>query len=172
MPAKMARSAPRPPFGPSEVTVAVRNSLLSCRKAGKPRTSAPIRESSGESRLIHGVYSSDIVLPWEKAEDFNELLQGIRLDFMPNGTTEDDIVFEIAVLHWRKRRINRALQLEFLQSSVAAEIEKSGKRSVAGIRRSLKTQRIEEGRFAAAVVSLAEGISTLTDFANSKEKPW
>ena len=34
MPAKMARSAPRPPFGPSEVTVAVRNSLLSCRKAG------------------------------------------------------------------------------------------------------------------------------------------
>jgi hypothetical protein len=52
MPAKMARSAPRPPFGPSEVTVAVRNSLLSCRKAGKPRTSAPIWESSGESRLM------------------------------------------------------------------------------------------------------------------------
>jgi hypothetical protein len=52
MPAKMARSAPRPLFGPPEVTVAVRNSLLSCRKAGKPRTSAPIRESSGESRLI------------------------------------------------------------------------------------------------------------------------
>src|ERR1019366_3862864 len=51
MPAKMARSAPRPPFGPPEVTVAVRTSLLSCRKAGKPRTSAPIRESSGESRL-------------------------------------------------------------------------------------------------------------------------
>jgi hypothetical protein len=129
-------------------------------------------KQSNQNALIHGVYSSDIVLPWEKAEDFNELLQGIRLDFMPNGTTEDDIVFEIAVLHWRKRRINRALQLEFLQSSVAAEIEKSGKRSVAGIRRSLKTQRIEEGRFAAAVVSLAEGISTLTDFANSKEKPW
>jgi hypothetical protein len=133
-------------------------------------------KKSNQNALVHGVYSSDIVLPWEKAEDFNELLKGIRLDFKPNGTTEDDIVFEIAVLHWKKRRINRALQLAFLQSSVAAEIEKSGKRSVAGIRRFLKTQRIKEGReegqFAAAVVSLAEGVSTLTDCANSKKKPW
>jgi hypothetical protein len=32
MPAKMARSAPRPPFGLPELTVAVRTSLLSCRK--------------------------------------------------------------------------------------------------------------------------------------------
>jgi len=60
MPAKMARSAPRPPFGPSEVTVAVRNSLLSCRKAGKPRTSAPIRESSGESRVKRDFDGSDV----------------------------------------------------------------------------------------------------------------
>src|SRR5450759_1666366 len=63
MPAKMARSAPRPPFGPSEVTVAVRNSLLSCRKAGKPRTSAPIRESSGESRLERAVPVSVLSQP-------------------------------------------------------------------------------------------------------------
>ena len=51
MPAKIATSAPRPSSGLPEVTVAVRNSLLSCRKAGKPRTSTPIRESSGESRI-------------------------------------------------------------------------------------------------------------------------
>ena len=35
MPGKMARSAPRPPFGLPEVAVAVRSSRLSCRKAGK-----------------------------------------------------------------------------------------------------------------------------------------
>jgi hypothetical protein len=34
MPAKMARSAPGPLFGLPEVTVAVRTSLLRCRKAG------------------------------------------------------------------------------------------------------------------------------------------
>src|SRR6266516_1961247 len=54
MPQKIAGSAPRPPFGPPEVTVAVRTSLLSCRKAGKPRISSPVRESSGESRLKCG----------------------------------------------------------------------------------------------------------------------
>src|ERR1035437_3309623 len=51
MPTKVARSAPRPPFGLPELTVAVRTSLLSCRKAGKTRVFTPVRESSGESRL-------------------------------------------------------------------------------------------------------------------------
>jgi hypothetical protein len=51
MPAKIARSAPRPPFGLPELTVAVRTSLLSCRKAGKTRIFTPVPESSGESRV-------------------------------------------------------------------------------------------------------------------------
>ena len=50
MPAKMARSASRPPSGLPEVTVAVRIALLPCRKAGKPRVFTAVRESSGESR--------------------------------------------------------------------------------------------------------------------------
>jgi len=130
-----------------------------------------MRKQSNKNALVHGVYSSDIVLPWEKAEDFNELLKGIRLDFLPNGTTEDDVVFEIAVLHWKKHRFNRALQLAFLQSTLAAEIEKSGKRSVTGIHRFLKMRRLEEGQFPAAVVNLSEAMTDLASFAKSKKKP-
>jgi hypothetical protein len=55
MPGKMARSAPRPPFGLPEVLVAVLTSRLSCRKAGKTRTFTPIRESSGEIPARQGV---------------------------------------------------------------------------------------------------------------------
>src|SRR5450759_4013217 len=51
MPAKMARSAPRPPSGLTEVTVAVRIALLPCREPGKPRVFMAARESSGESRI-------------------------------------------------------------------------------------------------------------------------
>jgi hypothetical protein len=51
MPAKMARSAPRPPSGLPEVTVAVRIALLPCREPGKPRISKPVPGSSGESRF-------------------------------------------------------------------------------------------------------------------------
>ena len=49
MPGKIARSAPRPPFGLPDALVAVLTSRLSCRKAGKARIFTPDRESSGES---------------------------------------------------------------------------------------------------------------------------
>jgi hypothetical protein len=52
MPAKMSRSAPRPRFRLREVSIAVRTLRLSCRKAGKAPIFTPVRESSGESRLI------------------------------------------------------------------------------------------------------------------------
>jgi hypothetical protein len=51
MPGKMARSALRPPFGLPDAPVAVRTSLLSCRKAGKARIFTPVWDSSGESRF-------------------------------------------------------------------------------------------------------------------------
>jgi hypothetical protein len=46
MPAKIARSAPRPPFGLPQLTVAVRTPLLSCRKDGKTRIFALGRQPS------------------------------------------------------------------------------------------------------------------------------
>ena len=58
MQGRMARSARQTPFGLPKVTVAVRTSRLSCRKAGKAPTFTPVRESSGESqfsrRIDHG----------------------------------------------------------------------------------------------------------------------
>src|ERR1019366_10153444 len=48
------RSAPRPPSGLPEVTVADRIALLPCREPGNPRISKPVPGSSGESRLTEG----------------------------------------------------------------------------------------------------------------------
>ena len=129
-------------------------------------------KKSNKNALSHGVYSSDIILPWERAEDFYELLNGIRLDLKPNGAHEDELVFGIAFAHWKKRRAIRALQLEFLESDLASVIEKSGKRSVPGIRRYLKarptTGSRKERRYAA---SLSEAMTALADYVNSKKKP-
>ena len=44
MPAKMSRSAPRPPFRLREVSIAVGTLRLSCRKAGKAPIFTPVRE--------------------------------------------------------------------------------------------------------------------------------
>jgi hypothetical protein len=51
MPAKIARSAARPPFGLPEMLVAVHASRLSCREAEKAPIFTPVQESSGESKI-------------------------------------------------------------------------------------------------------------------------
>ena len=51
MPGKIARSTPRPPFGPPVVRVAARSSRLDSREAKKSLLFAPVRESSGECRF-------------------------------------------------------------------------------------------------------------------------
>ena len=51
MPAKIARSAARPPFGLPEMLVAVHTSRLSCRETGKAPIFTPIQELSGESKF-------------------------------------------------------------------------------------------------------------------------
>jgi hypothetical protein len=111
--------------------------------------------SKNSNALLHGVYSRDIILPGERPEDFNALLNGMRLYFVPRGTPQDAIVFDIAVLHWRKRRINPLLQFEFVDAQFAREVEKSGK------------GRVEKGRekvnYTAAVVQLSEAVASLAD---------
>src|SRR5215510_2831407 len=52
MPVKIARLAPRPSFGLPELLVAIHTSRQPCCKAGKARIFTPVRESSGESRLM------------------------------------------------------------------------------------------------------------------------
>ena len=51
MPAKIARSAPRPPFGIPEVLVAVRTSRPSCSKAEKREYSRQIGSHPGNPGL-------------------------------------------------------------------------------------------------------------------------
>jgi hypothetical protein len=51
MPAKMVRSAPRPPFGAPTVAAVVRAASPYCQNAAKAQQSTPVRGSSGESRL-------------------------------------------------------------------------------------------------------------------------
>jgi hypothetical protein len=128
-----------------------------------------------KNALVHGVYSSDVVLPWEKASEFHELLAGIRIDLEPNGALENDIVFEIASLSWKKRRVNRIMQLALLQNKFAASIEESGKRSVEGIRTQLdylqfKQQR-KRAKFASHVSDLSESLKVLAAELSNKKKP-
>ena len=60
MPAKIARSAPRPPFGLPELTVAVRASLLSCGNAGKREYSRQFGSHLENPGQIGGGHGRDV----------------------------------------------------------------------------------------------------------------
>ena len=60
MPGKMARSAPRPPFGLAEVPVTVGTSRLSCGKAVKREYSRQFGSHPGNPGL--GAYSANLGL--------------------------------------------------------------------------------------------------------------
>jgi hypothetical protein len=40
---------------------------------------------STKNALSHGAYSSDVILPWENANDFNELHQELREELFARG---------------------------------------------------------------------------------------
>src|SRR5262245_12577533 len=100
--------------------------------------------------LVHGVYSSDIILPWEKSEDFHELLNGLRDEYRPVGTSECQIVFDLAVLYWKKARANRQTQVLLRQNPVGVQIVESGKRTTNGICAHLDGKRAVEKEYSDA----------------------
>jgi hypothetical protein len=66
---------------------------------------------SSRNAISHGAYSSQVVLPGENEQEFNDLHESFRDELGPNGALEDETVFDIARLHWTKRRLNVWTQL-------------------------------------------------------------
>jgi hypothetical protein len=108
------------------------------------------------SNTLHGAYCADIILPGEKSEDFEALLSGTRSDFEPRGTTQDIIVFEIADLFWKKRRVSQLLQFEF-DALFALEGEQSQQQHGDDICGSIKPNQTNLAtQFSDAIASLRE----------------
>lgn len=82
--------------------------------------SSEIISPNRKNALVHGVYASDLVLPWESEEDLVRLHQTLVKDHKPKGALEEETVFTLTQLHWRKRRIAMAAQLEFRSDPLLA----------------------------------------------------
>lgn len=79
--------------------------------------------SQSKNALTHGYYASDIVLPSENQQEFEALLQAYRNEYFPDGVSEEAAVFDLASLHWKKRRFEagsrQALQMQRDYSAVS-----------------------------------------------------
>lgn len=63
---------------------------------------------TARNAIAHGAYSALVVLPGEDAAEFNRLEQGLSADFNPRNQVEGALVRDVAVLLWKKWRIEKA----------------------------------------------------------------
>jgi hypothetical protein len=84
--------------------------------------------NSSKNALSHGAYSDDIILPWENAQDFKDLHDELRRELFPNGRLEEEAIFDLACLHWKKRRLTVGSQLAFRRDAHFSELADAGRR--------------------------------------------
>jgi hypothetical protein len=83
-----------------------------------------VSKMGNKNALVHGVHSKFAVLPWESEDDFNELHQGFKDEWKPNGFSEEQAVWDLTYNTWLKWRLLTSTQLRFFQSTVSEELKK------------------------------------------------
>ena len=95
--------------------------------AGTPKgnggLSAPNPKKPGiKNSLLHGVYSCEIILPWEREEEFKKLHDAFRTEWMPSGYSEEQAVFDVTYYTWLKLRSIKSANLRFFKCSMPDEV--------------------------------------------------
>ncbi len=98
------------------------------------------KKRKNTNALVHGVYASDLIFPWEDRGDFEKLHADICAEFNPDGRLEEETVLDIAHLRWQKQRIRKMWHAATLQDPYVMELVQSGKKSYSGIRRYLREE--------------------------------
>lgn len=81
-------------------------SLPKSRRSGGPKT-AQSKLVSSRNAIKIGAYSSQIVLPGESEEEFRNLEKLFMDDLLPCGISEAALVHSLAVIVWKKLRLER-----------------------------------------------------------------
>ena len=68
--------------------------------------------------LKHGIYAATAILPGESVAEFKELHAALIAEWKPVGPSEHEAVLSIAEGMWRKRRLQRFIQVRSLKNSI------------------------------------------------------
>lgn len=101
-------------------------------------------KKTNKNALVHGVYASEFLLPWESREDLLDLHENLRVEWEPQGVTEEETVVTLAWCYWLKRRSRRAVQIAALRDPLALQLGESEETTWSGIRRFLRELAKEE----------------------------
>lgn len=93
------------------------------------KNNTPTKTQANRNAMVHGLYASEIILPWESEKEFEQLHQDLKEEWSPCGRMELETVFGLARLFWIKRRLMRTWELGFRKDRLVQAIVNSGKKS-------------------------------------------
>jgi hypothetical protein len=97
------------------------------------KNNTPTKTQANRNAMVHGLYASEIILPWESEKEFEQLHQDLKEEWSPCGRMELETVFGLARLFWIKRRLMRTWELGLRKDWLVQAIANSGKKSWAEI---------------------------------------
>lgn len=84
------------------------------KSTGGPKTEAE-KITSSKNVFKTGAYSATVILPGEQEEQFRELESSFINDFRPADTAEASMLYDLAVLTWKKLRLDKLEQRGILE---------------------------------------------------------
>lgn len=94
--------------------------LKKSKSSGGPQTDEGKKIASRNS-LKTGTYSKLVVLPNESQQEFDQLVEQFQKDFYPKDAVEMVLVHEMAVITWKKLRLEK-LEHDYCTLQLSAQI--------------------------------------------------
>jgi hypothetical protein len=91
-------------------------------RTGGPKTASG-RAVTARNAIKNGAYAVQVVLPGEDAAQFEALEGELMRDFEPVGMAEKAMVHDLAVLTWKKLRIDRVEHSKMMEMALMPVIE-------------------------------------------------
>jgi len=88
--------------------------LRNKKRSGGPRTPEG-KKASSQNAIVIGTYSALPVLPGESTDEFNNLVDQFNHDFRPADVIETSLVRDLAVITWKKLRLEKLEQSVFIK---------------------------------------------------------
>lgn len=88
------------------------------RRSGGPQTDEG-KKIASRNALKTGAYSNITVLPNESQEEFSALIEQLHHDYSPSDTVETTLLYDLALLTWKKSRMARLEQSGLLRKLAA-----------------------------------------------------
>jgi hypothetical protein len=104
-------------ISPSSKSLSKRKPAAGSRRHPSRLSDAATRVPKRPNALKHGMFALNPTIPGEDEREYVELRARLFVEWEPSGPTEEDAVFSLADLMWRKLRAQRLLRAKFTAST-------------------------------------------------------